>query len=143
MKRAGNITLSITSGLEHVWALGVTLKALCQHSGIPEYEASLMELAVVEAVNNCIEHAYENQPGRPVEVAIEIHENEAHFAISDQGKRLEALPEATLEFNPREVDNLPEGGMGLYIINQVMDRVEYSYANGKNQLGLTKYFTRD
>jgi serine/threonine-protein kinase RsbW len=142
MHHDGKISLTIPSGLEHVWALGVTLKALCSAAGVEEETAGLMELAVVEAVNNCIEHAYGGQAGHKVEVGIELEENQVVFSIADWGAPMGELPAGNLEFNPKAVSTLPEGGMGLHIIRQIMDRVEYRFSGGKNHLVLIKYINK-
>lgn len=52
-------------------------------------------------------------------------------------------------FDPREVpapvldhaasEGLPEGGMGVYIMREAMDEVDYRRSEGKNYLRLRKY----
>ena len=39
-----------------------------------------------------------------------------------------------------ELDSLPEGGMGIYIMKNFMDRVEYKRDNEKNMLYLEKRY---
>ena len=47
-----------------------------------------------------------------------------------------------LDYCPKDVAGLPEGGMGLYIMHQVMDRVEYASEGGRNVLTLTRLVHR-
>jgi serine/threonine-protein kinase RsbW len=48
-----------------------------------------------------------------------------------------------LDYCPKDVAGLPEGGMGLYIMHQVMDRVEYASEGGRNVLTLTRLARRE
>ena len=75
--------------------------------------------ACSEAFNNIAIHGYREQPG---DVRIEIEPGELGIAISifDRGP----------SFDPAEIaapclDELPESGMGLYIIRSFMDDVSY------------------
>jgi len=52
-------------------------------------------------------------------------------------KNIDSVP----QFDPINVENLPEGGMGLSIIHQIMDCVAYETTNGRNKLILTKFFS--
>ena len=50
------------------------------------------------------------------------------------------VDKSPLEFDPTELNMLPEGGLGLAIIREVMDDVTYSRRHDKNTLSLTKRF---
>jgi anti-sigma regulatory factor (Ser/Thr protein kinase) len=43
-----------------------------------------------------------------------------------------------LDFDPADVEHLPEGGMGLFIIHNVMDRVEYHRHGERNTFSMTR-----
>ncbi len=45
---------------------------------------------------------------------------------------------SSLDVNPDDIDSIPEGGRGLAIINEVMDRVEYKSGQGKNCMIMEK-----
>ena len=42
------------------------------------------------------------------------------------------------EFDPTDVANLPEGGMGLHLIHSVMDEVRYHSEGGRNALTMRR-----
>jgi anti-sigma regulatory factor (Ser/Thr protein kinase) len=44
----------------------------------------------------------------------------------------------TLEFDANNLDKLPEGGMGLYLIDTIMDTREYTTSGNRNILTVTK-----
>ena len=48
--------------------------------------------------------------------------------------------DVALEFDPRDLENLPEGGMGLFLIQQIMDKVSYNVKDNTDTLSMTKYY---
>ena len=141
----GSINLSIESDGQHVFLIGKAINGLCSLTNFSDIDTYQIELCVVEAVNNAIEHAYESAQGKLVEVTFSLYQHKITINICDTGKvmdekwllREKALP----DFDAHDLHSLPEGGWGLAIIQQMMDEVTYSTSNGKNVLTLTKRFT--
>jgi serine/threonine-protein kinase RsbW len=134
------IKLVIESALENVPLVGLSVNNICRHANFSEAVSSQIDLCVVEAVTNCVKHAYNQMPGHKVEVDISLYDDRISFSISDHGEHMEIFQTPRLEFDPEDVEHLPEGGMGLYIIHQTMDEVSYKTEAGKNTLTLTKRF---
>lgn len=89
--------------------------------------------AFVEAFNNAVIHAYKNLPPGPIEVEMAISDERLLVRIADHGRT----------FSPDKVpvpdlDALPEGGLGLFIIRSFMDHVHYERSGDKNILTMEK-----
>lgn len=112
------------------------LHAFCNEHQIDESQVGLLELILVEAINNVIEHAYANQAGNDIEVAFNIKDQNIIMHVSDQGT---AVP-AHLRDGDKMPDSqqLPEGGWGLGLINALADDVSFSSDEGMNTVTLTK-----
>ncbi len=94
-----------------------------------------IELAVGEALANVIEHAYESQPGQEIHLLVDIDDYKFCLNIRDFGRKFD-----TANYRPPNLDVAKEGGYGVYLIEQVMDEVNYSSPKGKGtQLTLVKY----
>jgi serine/threonine-protein kinase RsbW len=131
--------------MRNVFLIGAVVNRLSALADFSDLEIFKIELSVVESVNNIIKHAYNNERGHDIEVVFFIHCNRITLEICDTGKNLnivllEKINESLPPFDPDDIENLPEGGMGISIINQVMDGVAYETANGRNKLILTKFF---
>jgi anti-sigma regulatory factor (Ser/Thr protein kinase) len=142
---AKRIKLTIDSNLTDVFLIGMAINKLCSMSPFSDVESYQIELCVVEAVNNVIEHAYQNQAGHEVEVVFTLYPDRFTLDICDAGKpmdpnQLEQKEVPALSFDPEDLDHLPEGGWGLAIIKQIMDKASYKTVQGKNILTLTKWF---
>ncbi|MDY6845287.1 MAG: ATP-binding protein [Thermodesulfobacteriota bacterium] len=132
------VKLTIDSVLENVSLIGIATNAICSSIVDNKEEVYQMELCVVEAVNNCIEHAYKNKSGHEVEVIIELNLDNIIFKVCDTGENMEPGKVSEFSFNPDDIASLPEGGMGLFLIHQIMDEVSYENIGKRNILTMTK-----
>jgi serine/threonine-protein kinase RsbW len=133
------IAFLIDSKLKNVSLAGVALRGICSYLSLSEIDTYYLELSVVEAVNNAIKHAYDGQEGHVVEVTITYSTDEITLKISDTGRKMSLYSPGSLDFNPDDLPTLPEHGLGLYIINSVMDEVHYDSEDEKNTLTMRKY----
>jgi len=98
----------------------------------------LVVSAVGEAFNNVAIHAYRGRSAGAVELELELREDAVTIRISDTGTSYDPTRTAA-----PELDQLPDSGMGLYIMRTCMDEV--SYEPGKplgapNVLTMTKRY---
>ena len=116
--KAQTIRLVIDSNLQNVFLIGLSVRGICAGLPLSEEAAYQVEVSVVEAVNNAIEHAYQNQAGHEVKVLITLPGDRITFQVCDSGSSMDAgsIPASRLDFDPNHWERLPEGGMGLHII---------------------------
>lgn len=130
------VQLSIESKLDHVSLIGVLVRALAAQLGYASLDSFQIELAVVEAVNNSIEHSYLGEPNKKIDVSLSMGEGNFVLTIADDG--IPMPPQALAESEePVSSDEFSEGGRGLDIIKQVMDSVTYERGS-RNSLHLIK-----
>jgi serine/threonine-protein kinase RsbW len=132
--------ITIDSKLSDVALLGHAVRGVCACSPLKAESYGEIEVCVVEAVNNAITHAYRRQDGFRVETAITLHHDRISFEVTDFGTAIVEFAPRTLEFDPEDIDSLPENGMGLFIIEAIMDEVSYRSEDGKNTLSFCRYF---
>lgn len=138
------LSLQIDSDLESVELVAKAVRALCSDK-LDEAMLNDVELSLVEAVNNVIKHGYGGKRGSSVEIKVGLRTDRVVIDILDHASPMPesvaaAKQGATFEFDPGHVESLPEGGMGLALIQMTMDEVSYSSEGGVNQLTLTKLF---
>ena len=105
-----------------------------------------IDIGVIEALNNIVEHGYSGGADAIVVVSVHEYADRVVVELIDHGRPLPAdrLSEAdanAFRFDPAELGEIPEGGMGLALINTIFDAVEYSSIAGENRLRLTKITT--
>ncbi|HZD43724.1 MAG TPA: ATP-binding protein [Methanomicrobiales archaeon] len=113
-------------------ALGEALKA----SGFSDEAILDLQLAVEEAFANTIVHGYRGKAGE-VTIAIHATEEAVEVTIEDNAPPFNPLsipePDRGSDLGDRRI-----GGLGIYLIRQVVDAVDHSYVDGKNILRLVK-----
>ena len=105
-------------------------------SEFENYKEELV-LALAEAAQNIVKHAYKDSPNQDelMVVKISCEGNKLEIAFYDMG-----TPVDPKKVKHREIDNVSPGGLGTFFIQEIMDAVEFK--GGKkpwiNHLVLTK-----
>lgn len=99
--------------------------------------SSGVNLALEEAVSNVMKYAY--APGSEGFVDIEalVRRGSLEFIVTDTGIPFDPtaaeMPDTTLG-----VEERPIGGLGIYLVRTMMDKVSYRREDGRNILTMTK-----
>ncbi|MBU1196842.1 MAG: ATP-binding protein [Proteobacteria bacterium] len=103
-------------------------------TNLSEEIISSIILAVDETCSNIIRHSYKNNPDCRINLTIELTRESICITIRDNGAEFDIC-----SAQPRDVTDVKPGGLGIYIIKQVMDNVEYCRTkDGYNQIKLIK-----
>lgn len=96
-----------------------------------------LNLVLEEAVVNIINYAYPKEEHESIYLSARMHEGSIILVLTDTGKEFDptAAPEAdvTLSADDRQI-----GGLGIFLIRQIMNEVKYERIEGKNVLTLEK-----
>lgn len=134
--------MGIDSRLHCVSLIGLAVRGICSEHWADKEGVFCIELAVCEAVNNVIEHGYENIPGNLVQVDLVITPRHLEVLVKDTGK----------SFDPKSLPSRPNQpvtccadlslrGRGMNIISAIMDSWTYGQSpEGHNVLHMTKSF---
>ncbi len=144
-KRQENITyqrsITLTNDLKRVPRLNYFIDEVCEANGLDMPTTMQLNLAMEEAVVNVMNYAY--PAGTKGDITIEVKSNgkELMFVISDTGKPFDptAKPEVdtTLSAEDRSI-----GGLGIHLIRQIMDHINYERLSGHNVLTLIKKLSK-
>lgn len=123
--------------LDNLRPVSSLVERLCHRLGLDETTSYHVELAVVEAVTNCMRYAFgEESESRPMHVAARVEEDALVISVTDGGEPVEL--DLELEPERRPPDELREGGRGLFLIRSLMDGVEHRSTSAGNILRMTK-----
>ena len=110
---------------------------VCEDMGFDEMTTKQIKLAIEEAVVNVMNYAY--PPGQRGDVTIEAASNDTRlkFTIIDSGKPFDPTVQAdvdtTLPASERRI-----GGLGIHLVRQIMDSINYERVDSLNILTLRK-----
>ena len=135
------IELHMSSNPEYLRVARLAVRQVCLALGFAEKTCEMIVLAVDEALANVIRHGY----GGPCDEQITVRLNKIDRApdgrealeivVRDYGKKVD--PDT---IKGRDLDQVRPGGLGVHLIQTVMDEVEYCSAQGQGMvLQMKKY----
>jgi serine/threonine-protein kinase RsbW len=137
------LDLDLDATFEAVSAAGDRLGSLLeQHFG--EERGVQLRLGIAEAMTNVVEHGYAGREGGHLHLLAVAGPSQWCFTLTDSGRpipgdALRGADGSVFDFDPDAIAELPEGGMGLSLIQMVFDRVDYKVEAIGNRLILTAF----
>jgi len=137
------LMLAIYSNPRWLSVVRGAVERLTETLGFPAMQCRSITRAVDEALTNIVRHSYGNRLDQPIALYFrsakrrqqgEI-ESGLEILLCDRGR---AIDLNTLRGRPLE--QIRPGGLGLHLIRQAMDTVEFTRKGLTNQLRLVKYF---
>ena len=96
-----------------------------------------LTLVLEEAVVNIINYAYPKEDHESIYLSAKLHNDSIILVLTDTGKEFDPTmaPEADITLS---ADERPIGGLGIFLIRQILNEVKYERIDGKNVLTLEK-----
>jgi serine/threonine-protein kinase RsbW len=112
-------------------------RRMAEAAGFDEPTGSRLALAVDEATTNVIEHAYAGAADREIELRFDDRPTEFRVEIVDTGAMVDprAVPRVDLD---RYVSERRTGGLGVHLMEKIMDSVTFRRSARRNVCCLVK-----
>ncbi|AKM10679.1 ATP-binding protein [Croceicoccus naphthovorans] len=134
MPFAADPQISVPATLLAVRALSDFLRDRCLAAGIDEGAAMELDLALVEAANNIVQHGLAGAADK-IGLSVDLTDETATLVLTDGGP---PAPADLFISDAAAPDPLAESGRGMMIMHQCVDSVAYDSEGGVNTLTLTK-----
>ena len=130
-------SLSLPNDIETVPQLNAFIDGVAEEIGLDTTLTMSLNLAIEEAVVNVMNYAYPSGKQGDVNVDVTADSEWLTFVISDKGMPFD--PTAKEEADTTlSVEERPIGGLGIFLVRQLMDSINYERTDGKNVLTLKK-----
>lgn len=128
--------LILKNQVEELNKLPEFVDTVCEEAGIDMVLIASLNLALEEAATNVVLYAYGKNEGE-VDIEAVYTEKYLKFILTDTGVAFDPTQkeevDTTLSVEERQI-----GGLGIHLVRQIMDSVNYERINGKNVLTLIK-----
>lgn len=129
--------ITVQASTEHLAEVRDFVASYATKHGIPAHEVEDIRLAVDEAYTNIIKHAYQNDNSQFVEIIMGSDENEFWISLTDNGESFDptAYPRPDVR---KKIKDKERGGVGVFLMKKLMDRIEYYKHKDSNELRMIK-----
>lgn len=139
-------SLTLTNDISEVDKLGTFMKSLTSRLGMDKGLASSLRLAVEEAVVNVMNYAYPQETTGMVTVEADVQSTAMDDSDENQYLCIKVVDNG-VAFDPTETasadttlsaEERPIGGLGIFLVRELMDTINYERKDGQNILTLRK-----
>ena len=130
-------TITLPNDVQAVPQLSDFIDKVCVALDIDDYTATQINLAMEEAVVNVMKYAYPVGTHGDIDIEAQADDRRLRFTITDSGKPFD--PTARKEVDTTlSAEERPIGGLGIHLVRQIMDSMNYERLGDKNVLTLRK-----
>lgn len=129
----------LPNDIERIPELSEFIETFCDQQMVDISLAMSVNLALEEAVVNVMTYAYPEGVVGEVTVEAMAEDNCLTFTLIDSGTPFDPTAQAEVD-TTLSAEERPIGGLGIHLVRQIMDDVQYQYKDGQNILTLTKKF---
>ncbi|MBR3491604.1 MAG: SpoIIE family protein phosphatase [Bacteroidales bacterium] len=132
-------TLTFINKVSEITKLNAFVKSATTALNMETGLANQIKLAVEEAVTNIIDYAYQNGTEGNISVTIEADESRIRFILTDSGAEFDPTSVSKAD-TTLSVEERPIGGLGVFLVRNLMDSINYERVDGKNVLRMEKRY---
>lgn len=143
VSRTEQVCLKVPAEAKYVDIMRLTLYGVAIKMGFSYEEIEDMKVAVAEACNNVVVHAYDsNEPGN-IDVAFVMDDSGLKIVVKDEGKSFDysRTSHQASSFHDKSLSEIHAGGLGIFMMQALMDDVTVNTDNG-TEVTLTKLLNR-
>jgi anti-sigma regulatory factor (Ser/Thr protein kinase) len=114
-------------------------QSFCERHGVDRDDALRLTLVIEELFTNTVKHGHRNENDSPVRIRLSMSDDGVSVLYEDRAPRYDPL--ARLSVAPKDLaasaEARPVGGLGVYLLGQLVAGARYSYEDGCNRLWFT------
>jgi sigma-B regulation protein RsbU (phosphoserine phosphatase) len=130
-------SITLPNDIEKVPELHDFVNNIAEDAELDPSLSMSIDLAIEEAVVNVMNYAYPQGTKGTVNIVGTIEDNWLQFVITDTGIPFDPTVQEDAD-TTLSAEDRPIGGLGIFMVRQIMDSVSYERTEGKNVLTLKK-----
>ena len=134
-------SIVLPNDTQEVPRLNTFVSDACNSAGAPLEVVAQVQLAVEEAVVNVMDYAYPVGTRGELTVEVQTDDEQLQFIIRDTGTPFDPTTSPEVDTTLSAKDR-PIGGLGIHLVRQIMDDVQYRRIGDFNVLTLIKKYQK-
>lgn len=131
-------SLLLTNNVTEIAKLGPFVEQFCEAAGLDTSLSFKLQLVLDEAVSNVVNYAYGDAKDMPITINADIKDTKEGkvlcIEVIDNGIAFNPIENAPVVDTTLTAEERPIGGLGIFIIKELMDNVSYQRLEGNNIL---------
>jgi serine/threonine-protein kinase RsbW len=139
------LEMKIPAKPEYIGVIRLTLSGIASRMGYSYEDIEDLKVATSEACTNAVHHAYDECVDGDITIGFSVYENRLEIMVADSGKSFDVqkMREDLGPYNSStSIDEVSEGGLGLFLIETLMDDIRISTSTGITVL-MIKHLRRE
>lgn len=129
--------MMVNASTEQLAKVRKFVASFAREQGFSEEQVQDIRLAVDEACTNIIKHAYKYDDSKEFELNIENRDDQLWISIVDNGQSFDPSTYKKPDLED-QIRKKKRGGVGVYLIQKLMDKVEYHTSDNRNEIRMLK-----
>ena len=134
-----NLTLNMEAQLDEIERIRAAVNILARAEGWAPELLFQIELVLEEVGTNIIKYGQDGKRETQIDITLTSDRKSLILEIVDDGKPFNPFAEAPAPDLDSPVPERPIGGLGVYLVQELVDEAYYRREDGKNKVTLTKY----
>ena len=132
------IEISIVNDVSEIAGVADRIDEFCDAREIGPKITYALNLSIDEVLTNTINYGYDDDEPHRIEIALRKEADRLVVVIEDDSREFDPSgPPPEVDFDAT-LEDRAVGGLGLFLVHELMDRVDYRRADGRNFVTLTK-----
>jgi len=132
----------IKNDLAEIEKLAEKIEIYGESQGIPAVIISHINLSLDELITNIINYGYRDGLKHQIKIDLQLSETEIAVELRDDALPFNPLERPDPDIN-KKLDDRQIGGLGIYLVRQLMDQVEYRRQGEENIMFMKKCLRTD
>jgi serine/threonine-protein kinase RsbW len=132
-----SVEITLRNDLSELDRVTQRLKEFAAHQRLDPQVLGDLDLALEEVLANIISYGYADDREHLITVILEARSGEIQVHVEDDGRPFDPL-EAPEPDTTRPPAERPVGGLGIHLVRQLMDGLEYRRQGDRNYLTMRK-----
>ncbi len=134
------LEISLVNDLQEIAHVAEQINEFCASQDVTSEVAYAVNLALDEILTNTISYGYDDDEPHRIEIIVRLEAEALVIVLVDDGAAFDLSNAPTPDIGA-SLEERPLGGLGLFLVHQMMESVEYQREEGRNIVTLKKKTT--
>lgn len=132
------IRLSMANTFEDLARLMADAELFLQSHGLPPRTVYDVNLVLEEVLTNIVKYGFDDEAAHEIQLIVTITDSGVTIRCEDEGREFDPLAACPPDIEARDsILECQVGGLGIHLVRQTVQSIEYSRKEHKNVLTMT------